>query len=380
MTNTPQTPPSGKPTAELERRVLHGLSLEWEAALWILPPTLRRRMLKPFFTLRDLASRLGYWHRGRAEIGLSRRLVLDYAWDSVREVLLHEMAHQLADQVLGAGTETPHGPKFQEACHLLRANPEASGRFRPLAERLRAETLGEEDRRLLRIGKLMALAQSRNRHEAEAAMAKAHELMARYNLGVLERVRRRTFVSVFVGVPALRQPREAYHLARLLQDFYFVEGLWVPAFVLARGKMGRVLEISGTPPNIQTASYVHDFVGHFIRRQWSHYNREKGLNRRRLTDFAVGIVEGFRAKLQQQHDQKWTDDAAGLPLEIQDPQLSAYLTHRYPRIRRFSRNVSNQDQTVLRDGMRIGREMVVCRGISDQGGEGGGKRLTGPNA
>ena len=139
MTNTPQTPPSGIPTAELERRVLHGLSLEWEAALWGLPPTLRRRMAKPFFTLRDLASRLGYWHRGRAEIGLSRRLVLDYGWDSVREVLLHEMAHQMADQVLGAGTETPHGPKFQEACRLLRANPEASGHFRPLAERLRAQ-------------------------------------------------------------------------------------------------------------------------------------------------------------------------------------------------------------------------------------------------
>ena len=378
MSNAPHLSPSGHPTAELERRILHGLSLEWEAALWVLPPPVRGRMVKPLFTLRDLASRLGYWHRGRAEIVLSRRLVLDYGWDSVREVLLHEIAHQMADQVLGAGTETPHGPKFQEACRLLRANPEASGRFRPLAERLRAEALGEEDRRLLRIGKLMALAQSRNHHEAEAAMAKAHELMARYNLGVLERVRQRVFVSVFVGAPALRQPREAYHLARLLQDFYFVEGLWVPAFVLARGKMGRVLEISGTQQNVQTAGYVHDFVGHFIRRQWAAYNREKGLNRQRLTDFAVGIVEGFRAKLQRQRDQTWVEAGTRLPQKIQDPQLRSYLDYRYPRVRRFSRNVSNQDQTVLRDGMRIGRAMVVSRGIGGQSGA-GRKRLTGPN-
>ena len=378
MTNASHPFPSGHPTEELERRILRGLSLEWEAALWVLPPPLRNRMPKPIFTLRDLATRLGYWHRGRAEIGLSRRLVLNYAWDSVREVLLHEMAHQMADQVLEAGTETPHGPKFQEACRLLRANPEASGRFRPLAERLRAEPLGVEDRRLLRIGKLMALAQSRNHHEAEAAMAKAHELMARYNLDVLECVRRRAFVSVFVGAPALRQPREAYHLARLLQDFYFVEGLWVPAFVLARDKMGRVLEISGTPRNIQTAGYVHDFVGHFIRRQWSAYNRDKGLKRQRLTDFAVGLIEGFRAKLQQQRDQKRAEGGACLPLKIEDPQLRAYMAYRHPRVRRFSRNVSNQDQTVVRDGMRIGREMVVSRGISGQCG-GGRKRLTGPN-
>jgi hypothetical protein len=371
------SPPPRQLTTELERRILHGLSLEWEEALWLLPPSVRRQMAKPLFTLENLPSRLGYWHPGRAEIGLSRRLVLDYGWDSVREVLHHEMAHQMADQVLGAGAERPHGPKFHEACRLLRANPEASGRFRPLAERLQDEALRPEDRRLLRIRKLMALAQSGNRHEAEAAMAKAHELMARYNLGVLEDGRRRAFVSVFLGAPALRQPRESYHLARLLQDFYFVEGLWVPAFVLARGKMGRVLEISGTRRNIQTAGYLHDFVGHFIGGQWAAYNRDKGLNRHRLTDFAVGIIEGFRSKLQQHRDQKPAAPGTRLPLKIEDPQLRAYIAERYPRIRRFSRNVSNQDQTVLRDGMRIGREMVVSRGISGQSGT-GRKRLGGP--
>ena len=367
-----------KTTADLEHRILRGLSLEWETALWVLPSHLRRQMTKPLFNLGNLHSRWGYWHPERAEIGLSRRLVLDYPWDSVREVLLHEMAHQLADQVLAASDETTHGPKFREACRLLRANPEASGRFRPLAERLAAPSLSAEDRRLLRIRKLMALAQSRNRHEAEAAMAKAHELMSRYNLGLLEDRRQRSFVSVFVGRPALRQRREAYHLARLLQDFYFVEGLWVPAFVLERDKMGRVLEITGTRENIQTASYVHDFVRHFIGRQWSDYNREKGLNRYRLTDFAVGIIEGFRSKLKQQHRQGPANGGVRLPAKIEDPQLSAYIAYRYPRTRRFSRNVSNQDETVLRDGMQIGREMVVSRGITRQS-RSGRKRLTGPD-
>jgi hypothetical protein len=151
----------------------------------------------------------------------------------------------------------------------------------------------------------------------------------------------------------------------------------VPAFVLERGEMGRVLEISGTRQNIQTASYVHDFVGHFIRRHWAAYNRDKGLNRYRLTDFAVGIIEGFRSKLQQHRGQKSEDPKTRLPLKIEDPQLRAYIADRYPRTRRFSRNVSNQDQTVLRDGMQIGREMVVSRGITEQSGA-GRKRLTGP--
>ncbi len=58
---------------------------------------------------------------------LSRNVVLNHSWDAVREILLHEMAHQFAEQVLGASNEPPHGPKFKRACYLLRANPSASG-------------------------------------------------------------------------------------------------------------------------------------------------------------------------------------------------------------------------------------------------------------
>jgi hypothetical protein len=104
---------------------------------------------------------------------------------------------------------------------------------------------------------------------------------------------------------------------------------------------------------------------------------DKGLNRHRLTDFAVGIIEGFRSKLQQHRDQKPEAPGTCLPLKIEDPQLRTYIVERYPRIRRFSRNVSNQDQTVLWDGMQIGLEMVLSRGISGQSSA-GRKRLGGP--
>ena len=307
---------------------------------------------------------MGHWSRAKHEICLDRNFVLNHSWDSVRDVLLHEMAHQFADQVFKAHNEPPHGPAFRQACRLLRANPKASGHYPPLWEQISNHSLSPKDTILLRIKKLMALAQSKNQHEAEAAMAKAHELIAKYNIDLFEHNEKRHFISVFVGKPALRHPREVYHLARLIIDFYFVEGIWVPAFVLEKNKMGRVLEITGTLQNIKIASYIHDFVVNYINSQWHAYNHTKGLNRYRRTDFAVGIIEGFRSKLDLQQNTKKTKPNELALIKREDPLLQQYIAYKYPRTASFSRQGSSEDQTIVNDGMIIGKQLVISKGIT----------------
>ncbi|MBN2318808.1 MAG: DUF2786 domain-containing protein, partial [Acidobacteria bacterium] len=212
---------------QLEHRILHGLGCEWETVLWVLEPHERGMLRKPLISIRDLNSQWGYWSGSKNELCLSRELVLNHGWDSVREVLLHEIAHQYAEQVLGARRERPHGPSFQQACRRLRANPTASGNSRPLRERIAGETEDHHDKIFRRIIKLLSLAQSCNPHEAESAMLKAHELIAKYNIDLSNGSAQRSYTSIFAGKPALRHPREEYHLAHLLQDYYFVHGLWV---------------------------------------------------------------------------------------------------------------------------------------------------------
>ena len=121
----------------------------------------------------------------------------------------------------------------------------------------------------------MALAESPNLHEAEAAMAKAHALDGEIQSPTVMEEGRSSFETVSLGRSALRHPAEEYALAHLLQEFYFVQGIWVSAFVLEKKRMGRVLEISGTLPNLQVAGYVYDFVSRFIRSQWREYNCRK---------------------------------------------------------------------------------------------------------
>ena len=134
---------------ELERSILHGLACEWESAVETLNLPDKETLRKPFFSLRDMQGKWGYWSGDNNEICLSRNLVLDHPWDTVCETLLHEMAHQFAEQVLGARNEPPHGPNFLKACHLLRANPKASGNYRPLWEQASHESQSVEDKIML---------------------------------------------------------------------------------------------------------------------------------------------------------------------------------------------------------------------------------------
>jgi len=350
---------------ELERRIIHGLACEWESALWVLDPEQRALMRKPLFRLSDMKKRLGTWTRENREICISRLFALNHPWDAVREVVVHEMAHQFSTEVLAAGDEAPHGLSFQHACRLLRANPKASGRYPSLHDRAADDASDPEDKIMLRVRKLMALAESRNRYEAEAAMAKSRELIKKYNIDLLKRNEARHFKSIFVGKPALRHFREAYHLSHLLDEFYFVQGLWVPAYVLERGKMGRVLEITGTVRNLEISEYIYNFITFFIDHRWENYNRDKGLNRYRKTDFAVGIIEGFRTKLAAE-DKKRKGSGRKALVMVKDPVLREYMGYRYPHTTRFSRGGASQDRGVLTDGMDLGRRMVISKGIAEK--------------
>ncbi|MFH0997769.1 MAG: DUF2786 domain-containing protein [Pseudomonadota bacterium] len=355
---------SGQVLEDLERRILHGLSCEWDAAMWAVKEEFRKKIRKPLFGLRDFKNRLGYWSSEKREIGLSREFVLNYSWNDIREVLLHEMAHQFVSEVSNAYQEPPHGHCFQNACRILNANPRATGTYVPLSRQVFQASECGSDKIRLRIQKLMALAQSSNLFEAEAAMIKAHELMAKYEIEQIVQNAYREYFSIFVGKPALRHFRENYSLALLLMDYYFVKGIWVGAYVVEKGKMGRVLEISGTAQNLQVAGYVFDFIQQFIESAWKRYNTGGKLNRYRKTDFSSGILSGFRMKLEQESSAGRGASLSLSPVPVHDIRLKQYVEMRYPRVRTFLRKGGPCHSDVVSDGTEIGKTLVIRKGIS----------------
>lgn len=350
---------------ELERKILYGLALEWENALFLLDSKYRGLLRMPAFSLKDMKRKLGYWSGEKKEICINRDFALSCNWDSIKKILLHEMAHQFAEEVFYARNETPHGPLFKKACHLLRADSRASEQYSATGNIFSPNEDDPDTKILLRIKKLFSLAQSSNRNEAESAMKKAHELVSKYNIDILLKNADRSFTSIFAGTPALRHPREEYHLAGLLREFYFVRTIWIPAYVIKKEKMGRVLELSGTEENIAIASYVYDFIKHYIDTRWLEYNKKGLFNRHRKTDFASGIIRGFGAKLKTGAVNKGNSSHA--LIKTGDPKLEEYMKYRYPHTVSISKKSSGCDTGVLRDGINIGKNLVISKGITKSG-------------
>ncbi|MFH2044261.1 MAG: DUF2786 domain-containing protein [Pseudomonadota bacterium] len=351
-------PESAAIIEKLERKILHGLALEWETARYLIDSKYRKFLNIPSFCLKDMKRRLGYWSSEKNEICINRNTALSCNWDYIKKILLHEMAHQVAEQIFGAKSETPHGPLFKKACYILRADYRATEN----SDKNRNDNESDDPTILLRIKKLFALAESSNQNEAESAMKKAHELVAKYNVDVITNNINRQFESISVGAPALRHPKEDYYLAGLLRDYYFVWTIWVPVFMIEKEKMGRILELSGTLENIEIASYVHDFIKHHIESRWAEYNSKKSLNRYRKTDFATGIIKGFSTKLKGDTKSKHT--VSNALVKTGDPMLNKYIKYKYPHIANISSKSSSCDAKVLQDGINIGKNLVISKGIT----------------
>jgi hypothetical protein len=346
--------------ADRERPVLLGLAAEWRAAADGLARRHREALRRPLLALADTGAQLGCWDRARGEIRLSRAFVLAAPWDEVRDLLRHEMAHQLADQAFGGAADTAHGPAFRESCRLLGAHPGASGRFVPLAERLEGGADPVRARAVARVGKLLALAGSRNRHEAELALLRAREFARHHHLDAGGEAE--GFVSAFAGSPALRHARDDYLLAALVTRCWDVFGIWVPAWVLGRERMGTVLEVSGAPAQVKLALYAHAFVRRQADAAWAAYGPGRGLGARARVDFACGVVEGFSGTLERGRGAAAARPAA-LVRTGSDPRLARYLRDRYPRRTAIRRSGGRIDPRVHRDGVRAGERIVLREGL-----------------
>jgi hypothetical protein len=363
MTKTQNKSEDTQAREDLERQILYGLSLEYEQALFYLDQKTASKIKKPLFRLSVTQHQLGSWHASKREISISRNFAFSHSWDIIREVLLHEMAHQLADEVLGGYHETAHGQTFQKACKLLRANPRASGDYPNFNIKNQDDSINRRHRLLGRVKKLMTLSSSKNKHEAAAAMAKAHELILKHNLPLLKRHQIASFTTMFLGQPALRHYREDYLLAHLLMEFYFVEGLWVASYVINKEKMGRVFEISGRSTNIEIAAYVYDCVHNYIEKQWKSYSLGQKLGRHQKSDFATGIITGFHQKLEnERYPQALKPDEKALILRG-DPHLKAYLKYRYPHTRSIAKSRAAMDQDIYTQGTKRGRHLSLMKGL-----------------
>ena len=146
---------------------------------------------------------------------------------------------------------------------------------RPRASREATEEHDERTRVIERIARLLALAESPNVHEAEAAMAAAQRLMLKYNVELQHAGAARRYGFRHLGEPSGRVGESDRVLASILAKHFFVEVIWVPVYRPLDGKRGSVLEICGAPENLEMAEYVHAFLRHTASELWDEHNERR---------------------------------------------------------------------------------------------------------
>jgi len=350
--------PSAARQTALEAAVLRELASTWDELQHNhFKGTLRR----PVLALSDGEHRLGTWNRGQRTIAIARALIWEQPWSAVREVLKHEMAHQFVDEVLGIHDETAHGPAFIRVCQAHGIDARAAGLPAPTSD----ETSNGPHPTLRRIMRLLALAESPNVHEAQAAMNEAQRLMLLHNIDTPVGPAGDGYSFRHVGAVKARTEVSQRVLAGILSRHFFVSVIWVPSYVAEEGRRGHVLELCGTPSNLAVATYVYGFLTETAERLWRAHKRAAAIRsdgeRRR---FLAGVMAGFDEKLAagEQHSQR-----EGLVCHA-DAQRDTYLRRRYPR--RSSRTSQSIRRTqAYEHGRTAGKQIVLQRPV-EAGGAG----------
>ena len=348
--------------AELAAALLRELAETWRE---INGNHFRGRMRPPAFALSEVGRRLGQWNSSTRTLSVDRTLVFEQPWSVVREVLKHEMAHQFVDEILKVHDQAAHGPAFEDVCRRFRIDASASG--------MPAATSGGEGGSpvLRRIARLLALAESPNVHEAEAAMKAAQRLMLRHNIDAHVAAAREGYAFAHLGQPRKRVEAAEHILAGILARYFFVEAIWVPSYLPKEGRSGRVLELCGTLSNLEVASYVHGFLLETGERLWREHKGKHGIDsdmeRRR---FAAGVMSGFDEKLKSGSQESQRE---GL-IWVGDPGLDEYLHQRYPR-RSGGGSIGVRPTAAYEHGREAGRTIVLHKPVKESRA---GGRLLGP--
>jgi hypothetical protein len=317
----------------------------------------------PNFAISDeLSSTLGRWDEQRRCITLASVLFEDYSWADVVEVLKHETAHQIVSELFGIKNAVAHGEAFKRACKMLDIPAEATWKpaGRSDGERVVAR----------RIEKLLALGQSNDEHEAEAAVAKAQKLALKYNVEQLQSGVDRDYSLRVIGPAKSRMPSFFWGIMRILCDFHFVTYICRTHNVLEdfEWKRRSVIELYGTAQNLDMAEYVFYFLWHQGELHWKQYKTEHKLRSNKhklsyLNGLYVGVWERLDAQRQDVAESEalvWRDD----------PKLDAFFRERNPSVR-TSRRSSRLYEDAHSAGNAAGSKLQIHPGLksSRRGGE-----------
>jgi hypothetical protein len=302
----------------------------------------------PAFRIINSQSTLGRWNPDTRTISISSVLIREYSWDTVINVLKHEMAHQYVHEFLERGMEQPHGPAFLESCDKLgvlcpfNTATGDSPKIFTAANQHRSDP--EYNTRVNKVRKMLSLAGSANKYEAAAAMSKANSFIRKYNLERLDRVEPSQYSYEIKNTGKKRLNIIKRRIASLLMDYFYVDVVYSELFIAEKAEFHKTIELLGSIENVSFASHVYDFLMQRIEFLWKNYRKISRAPGKLRKTYILGLLQGFREKLEREEKKQSKSPRISVNIEdcktisglviAKDSGLSEFITKRFPRLRK----------------------------------------------
>lgn len=283
---------------------------------------------------------LAYFDSNFFELGFHECL-MHTSREQLRDVVRHELAHYMTFIQYG-GSIQPHGMEFKGFCDHMRWGEKVS-RAKMCLEGEISPGLNEESGIFRKVQKLMALASSSNKNEAEQAMIKSQQLLLKHNIEFVS-VEQEERVFLKRIMKQKRVDAKMRSIAKILETFFV-------NIVFSKGVEFTYLEVLGNAVNVEIAEYVAAVLHSELDNLWGQAQKKSSLKGTiAKNSFFLGLAVGYCDKIQALKRGYSTDISKALM--VIENQLVDAKEMVYPRL--SSTRSSGQ---VCRESSALGEQM-----------------------
>jgi predicted SprT family Zn-dependent metalloprotease len=334
----------------------------------------RLKLTPATLVIAPLGSKWGEFNSQGNMISLNLVLFENYSWDTIIEILKHEIVHQYIFEYIRQD-DKPHGKIFKEISERLGLATWARQATIDLPKdpfKIAEEKTSEEQDRLLRKAeKLLALAESSSEHEAALAMERVRDLYAKYNLQKLQYQKDEGYYSCIITRRKQKIDASESLIFSVLMEFFFVKVITRTLYDHKQNSHHKGAELLGKLENVKLAEYVFHFLWNqasMRSKQISHKTKTSMMRR----DFRYGLIKGFAAKMREknplntdiQKDEKPVSTEDQRLILREDRSLESFQNKRYPRL--ISRSFGPgrpMDKAAFSAGYSAGKSLDLHKGL-----------------
>lgn len=224
-----------------------------------------------------------------------------------------------------------------------------------------------------KIQKLLNLATSDNEHEAALALAKAMELMNKWNLD-RETVLGQKIEKIDIELPFYKWTSENQVLVDILSKL--CDGYCL--FRNGKKKLNRFARIvlSGRPRDLENFRYLFDYLNNKLRKESEKYklsiripgvNNKDNKNSKKIKSFRIGFLEKIKEKLENSKREFFTTNKALVVInsEAKRKEAEEFLLAITGNVKTQTRNIIVYDKH-MEAGKKVAEEVDLNVAISGQ--------------